>query len=769
MPHARHPNRATRGPRVSLLSACLLLAFELQAQQAPPVAAPDGSGDAVTLDQIVVRGEKTERSLQETAASVAVTTATRIEQENLQSVFDILNRTANVAQMYGDRGFTIRGIANEAGAPNPLATIYVDGAALPSQVSDAGPTDLWDIAQVEVLRGPQSTIQGENALAGAIVLRTQDPTMDWSGRARVQLSDPSDRRLGFAGGGPLIADELAFRVAVEDRSFDGFIDNVTRGVAEDERESTMARAKLLWTPAALDGLTARLTYTRDDRNGPYMYAYARNDVADYFDNRVNTSDHPSHSDALSQIATLEIDYAMTGPWSLSAVSAWSDTDMRRSYDTDLSERDEAHGDTDEQYDTLSQEFRLHYRGERLQGLAGLYGSQREADNLSINRTNVETPVGTIAAVLQGAGLDPVSAGQIATLYAQALPVIPVDYNSDSESRSRNVALFTDFEYRLADRLSLLGGFRYDREAYRFAGTSTAAFAGSLPAPELFGPGLAPAIGGINQAVLGMVQQANSVTPENTREFTAFLPKFGARYDWSDDVSTSFVIQRGYRSGGSSFNIARGRNFAYDPEYTWNAELALRTRWLDDSLTVNANLYYIDWKDKQVLALFGLNDFDSHTVNAGRAHLYGFEVEASQRLGDNFDWYASLGYSRTRYDEFEAIVDAQLDDYSGSEFAYAPRWTFAVGGNLDFGDGWVANLNANHRSSVSPSTGANARRLSARTVVNGRFGYQTLDWSAYVFANNLLDEGYVQYAWSDNSPNVILGAPRVVGIGLEYWW
>lgn len=764
-----HPLRRAGWPRLSLLSACLLLACDLHARNAEPMADTDAAPDPVTLDQIIVRGEKTDRSLQDTAASVAVYTSVRIEQETLTNLFEVLNRTANVSQMYGDRGFTIRGIASEAGAPNPLATIYVDGAAMPSQVSDAGPTDLWDIAQVEVLRGPQSTIQGENALAGAIILRSEDPTMAWSGRARALLSDPSDRRVAFAVGGPLVNDELAFRIAAENRQFDGFIDNPTRGGPEDARESMMARAKLMWTPKALEGLTARLTYTRDDRQGPYMYAYSRNDVRDYYDHRVNTSDYPSSTDTLAQVATMEIDYALSDAWSLSAVTAWSDTEMTRSFDTDLTERPEAYGNTDEQYDTLSQEFRLHYRGERLRGLVGLYGSRRETENLGVNRTNVDTPLGTIAAVLQGVGLDAATANYVAGLYGQALPVIPVDYASDGHSRSRNLALFTDLELDLAERLALLGGFRYDKEQYRFGADATAEFVGTLPDPDAFGSGLAPAIAGINQAVLGMVAQAGNSAPEETRDFTAFLPKLGLRYEWNDGLSTAFVVQRGYRSGGSTFNIARGQNFGYDPEYTWNAELSLRSQWLDDTLTLNANAYYIDWKDKQVTAMFGINDYDYHTVNAGKAHLYGFELEASHRISTALDWYASLGYSRTRYDEFKTIADAQIDDYSGSEFAYAPRWTFSVGVNARWGEGWLANVNANHRSDVTPDIGSDARRLSARTVVNAKVGYELTDWSAYVFANNLFNEDYTQYAWSNSSPNVILGAPRVVGIGIEYHW
>ncbi|MBD9370633.1 TonB-dependent receptor [Xanthomonas sp. XNM01] len=747
---------------IAVLSS-LLLSSSVLAQ-----SAPDGA-DPATLDTVLVRGEKTERTLQETTTSVAVSTSQRIEQETLLTLYDVLNRTANVSQMYGDRGFTIRGIADEAGAPNPLATIYLDGAALPSHIADAGPTDLWDIAQVEILRGPQSTIQGENALAGAMVLRTEDPGMDWSGRARALLSDPSDRRIAFAGGGPLVADQLAFRVAVEDRSFDGFVYNPTRGAMEDARESTMARAKLLWTPAGIDGLTARLTFTRDDRAGPYMYTYARNDVPDYYRNRINTSDYPSRSDLLAKVATLEVDYAVSDAWSLGSVTSLTDVAITRSYDTDLTARPDAHGDTDEQFDTVSQELRLHYSGQRLRGLVGVYASQREMDRDQLNRTNVVTPVGTIAGVLQGAGLDAATAGFVARTYAQALPVIPVDYTATNRSRARNLALFADGEFALTDRLSLLGGFRQDREEYRFGAQATALFAGTLPDASAFGTALAPAITGINRAVLAMVQQANSLTPESTRRFDAFLPKLGLRQAWTDDVSTALVIQRGYRSGGSTFNIARGQNFAYDPEYTWNAELSLRSQWLDDTLTLNANLYYIDWEDKQVGALFGINEFDSHTVNAGKAHLYGFELEASHRIGTAFDWYGSVGYSRTRYDEFLAVAGAQVDDYAGSEFAYAPRWTFAIGGNLRWAEHWFANLNLNHRSRVSPDIGADAKWLPARTLLNGRFGYENLDWSAYVFGSNLLDEQYTQYAWSDGSPNVILGAPRVVGIGFEYRW
>lgn len=742
------------------------------AQAVPEVASTDEPSSATTLDAIVVTGEKANRDLQDTTSSVAVATAQRIEQENLLSLSDLINRTPNVTPMYGHRGFTIRGIADESGAANPLATTYLDGAALPSQASDIAPTDLWDIEQVELFRGPQSTIQGQNALAGAIILHSTDPTMDWSGRARALLSDPSDIRVAFAGGGPIVTDELAFRVSAERRDFDGYIHNPTRGTGEDAAESTSGRAKLLWTPRAIDGLAARLTLSHEDRDGPYMYSYVRSDLPDYPDRRINTSDYPNTSHALSKIATLALDYAIDDRWTLSSVSAWSDIRVQRSYDGDLRAVDESYGDRDGRYRGRSQELRLRFDGDRLSGLVGAYWSRRDTEDAGSNRVNIDTPLSTISAVLQGSGFPADAADAIASLYGQALPVIPVDYLSTAPTRSENRALFADGQWRLGERWALLAGARYDRERYTFSNFSQAAFAGTLPNPAAFGTEGTPmylAIAGINQAVLGLVAQASGGdSPPDTREFTAFLPKAGVRWSWAPDRSLALVVQRGYRSGGSSFNVARSSVYAYEPEYTWNYELALRTQWLDGRLGLNANVYYIDWKDKQVTAFFGLNSYDYHTVNAGRAHLYGFEAEGRYRVSPGFDLYGSLGYARTQYDQFETVLGASIENYAGREFVYAPRWTAAIGGNWRWENGLFANLNASFRDRVRFDVGSGGRSGRARTLVNAKAGYGNTDWSAYLFGSNLLDQDYVQYAWSDE-PNAVLGAPRVVGIGFEAYW
>lgn len=167
-----------------------------------PAAAELAAGP--TVEEIVVTGEKTERSLQETTASVSVVTARRLEQENIQKLSELFERTANVSEFYGSSGFTIRGMANQGvsgGGDAALATIYLDGAPMPQSITFGGPTEAWDIRQVEIFRGPQSTLQGLNALAGAVVMRSNDPTFEPEFRARALIADPQETGIAVAGGG----------------------------------------------------------------------------------------------------------------------------------------------------------------------------------------------------------------------------------------------------------------------------------------------------------------------------------------------------------------------------------------------------------------------------------------------------------------------------------------------------------------------------------------------------------------------------------------
>jgi len=750
------------------LFAVALPAVALAADEAAVADAPS------PLEEVVVTGEKSGRSLQDTPASVAVITAKRIDDEKIVGLFDVLDRTANVSQTYGPSGFTIRGINStgvSGGGSGALATVYVDGAPLPERHLNVSPIDMWDVAQVEVLRGPQSTLQGRNALAGAIVIRTQDPTFHWTGRARVQLTDADERIFSAAGGGAIIADQLAFRLSVEDRKSDGFIYNTTRQADEAPLDATTFRGKLLLTPDAIPGLRSRLVWTHDERDGGYIFTYGRTDIPDPYD-RLSNGDTPNTSKGKTDIVALENDYRLSERLTLNAVTSWNRVDTQRTYDGDNEPANISYGFQDEYDRTFSQEVRVNYAGERLSGLLGGYYAKRKRDYATASVTNVPTPVATLAGVLQGApfGLPAATAQAVAALYAQALPNISVDYDAATDETVTTYALFADGRFQITPQLSLLAGFRYDRETNDQFNTQTAAFAGTYPNPASFGAALAPVIGGLNQVVGLFVAQAGGAAPPSKRTFNAFLPKAGLKYDFNEDASLSLVVQRGYRSGGSSVNIARSAVVPYDPEYTWNYELALRSEWLDDTLVLNANAYYVRWTDQQVNVNLGLNLYDYQTENAGRSHLYGFEIESQYRPTAHFDAYASLGYSRTEFDDFEVDTGAATLDLAGTEFAYAPHWTWAVGANYRWDNGLSANVNANYRAKAFADTGANQSiyAIKSRIVVNAKFAYAYEAWELAVFGRNLFDEEYFQYN-NVSADRAIIGDPRVLGVSLEARW
>lgn len=755
-----------------LLSGVVLTAISIPAwaQQSAP-----NDGIATGPEEIIVTGEKSTRTLQETPTSIAVTTSDRIRNETLISIQDVYNRTANMGETYGAAGFTIRGIANNgvgAGGQADAASVYVDGAPISKWALYGGPTDMWDVQQVEVLRGPQSTIQGLNSLAGGVVIKTKDPTVEtWSGDARILWTEHQDRTFSAAIGGPIVKNELGIRLSVERRADRGIIENVTRGGYDDALKSLNVRGKIKWTPAVIPGLEAIASYNRVRRDGGYLYEYVRTDTPDFYHHRVSTGDQPSRGKIDSDIAVFHLSYPLAHYLKLSSVTSWNRSNVHSQVDSDGTAQDLQAIDNRYLYRTLTQELRLNYDSERLTGLIGAWYYRRTGQITQNSRVNIATPTATISALLQANGATAMQAQTISTAYAAQLPVIPVLYNANQPERVETMALFGDARFKVTDRLTLIGGGRFDHERNRYAAETVATFNGTLPSVNFLGASYASIIGLINQGVLGLVDDASSPLASNGRTFNAFLPKMGVSMEWTPALTTAFTVQRAYRSGGSSQNPARAELVPYDPEYSWNYEGSLRSRWFDGTLTLNANVFYMQWKKQQVTAYFGLNTYDYNTVNAAGSHLYGFEVEANARVTHAIDVYASIGHVRTRFDDFDLPTGATSSaNLKGSQFPYAPKWTLAGGANARFGRGFTANLNANYRSAVFTAVGQDQAQylVGPRTVVNGRLGYETGNWQLFLFARNLFAEKYEQYEY-DAAHQAILGEPRTFGIGAGVHW
>ena len=188
----------------------------------------DAQGNEV--EEIIVSGEKIDRSLQDTASSVAVFTATQIEQSAIYDLQEVFDRIANVNSATGGEGFSIRGINdNNVGSTgtSSLSSLHIDGAFISRNGILGGQKDLWDVSQIEVFRGPQSTNQGRNSLAGAIFIRSNDPTYGPDGQYRAAFGSDGTRALSVAYGNAIIEDKLAFRFSIDNQETDGVINNLT--------------------------------------------------------------------------------------------------------------------------------------------------------------------------------------------------------------------------------------------------------------------------------------------------------------------------------------------------------------------------------------------------------------------------------------------------------------------------------------------------------------------------------------------------------------
>ncbi|MBX3484965.1 TonB-dependent receptor [Phenylobacterium sp.] len=736
-----------------------LFAALLMASAAPAaLAAEAGAGDAATaptLEEIVVTGEKAARSIQDTPTSVAVVTTKDIADQNLIDVYDLIDRTANLNSTFGKQGFTIRGIANAnvtGVGTGDLATVYLDGSPLPRAAVSSGPLDLWDLAQVEILRGPQSTLQGRNALAGAIVLKTADPTYAWTGKARVILTNQDeDRRFAAAVGGPLVADQVAFRLAAEHARADGLIENPTRN--DDRagfRDSDSIRAKLLFTPSDLPGLRVVAAYLHDEHSNGAVYSFA--DVPDPWDDRTVLGNRDTEDRARSDIATFDASYRLSPAFTLASVTTWSHIRNSTVYDGDNLAADDAYGDFVQDQKIFSEELRANFDKGPLSGLVGAYYSHLD------NRKDRSHSVFSLSPV-DDLGL-PAAVGAFypARLY--------IDTSQFYPQTVETAAVFGDATWRVAPRVKLHAGFRYDYEHQVRANENTVVLVTPLPDPAAFGP-LGPTVAGINGLILAQAAAANASSPAARTSFEAFLPKAGVTVEVAEDVSVSGTIQRGYRSGGSGVNPGRGALYTYRPEYTWNYELALRSLWLDRRLSLNANAFYVDWKDQQVNVQLSGNIYDYETQNAGSSRVYGFEVESRFQATGELSVYGSVGYANTRFKDF-AVTGAVVDDLSGHEFASAPRWTLAAGGTWASEAGWFANLNASYRSAAYQEVIDQSRRqLKDRMLVNAKVGWRRDGYGVYLTGRNLLDTRYFDYSYLNiTRQQALYGPPRTFGVQLE---
>ena len=695
----------------------------------PSAQAGESEGDLVAgtivLDTITVSGEKVDRSLQQTYTAVTVVGEQQVkdfEIPNVRQAIDYAPNSFASSSSRGENGIVIRGMNSEgvtvAGNDSPVISYIVDGASLNGDATRRGVRSLWDVESVEILRGPQSALQGRNALAGAVVINTKDPTMYWEGAVEGMVGTDEMRSGAFMLSGPLVPGQLAFRVAghmhrseKDIRVIDGSGTNdPTLGpLVEDEFSSF--RGKLLFTPDSLPGYRALLAinYGEDKPSintvsGPDFFARTFNydPLASALEFRTGKVLMP----------TADISYEFRPGWIVRSVSAYtaSETEIFTPQSSQFI-RDETRKGRD-----FTQDLRLEITdpASRMSGVVGLsYGHfKNDAD-------------GTIF-------VPPI----LGTTPLQDLTRI---------TKNTSVAAYADLRYRLTDRWSLLAGGRIGRDTVHNRGQASGVDPDfSFPYAYMF---------------------------DAKRSYNVVLPKIGLSFELTPTQTIAFTRSEGFRGGYTEIVTATGEINEVKPEYLTAYELAYRSSWLDDRLQFNSNFFWYDYQDQQVVVdnlvphpIGGPDINVGITKNAGKSHLYGAEFEARWRATEALTVFAGLGLLKTKFDS----LVTSTGDFSGNEFPEAPTVTFNAGAIYKHASGWFASADVRYTDgyySVRDIANTPIRWVHDYVVANAALGFEARNFMAVVFVKNLFDKQYLT-SISTGATEASIGEGRTFGAKLN---
>ena len=723
------------------------------------------SATPVQLETVTVKGEKLGRSLSETTTSVSVFSGKNIADMGDDTLSELLRRAANTTANE-EGNISIRGVS-QAGAGGgvgaPLISVQLDGVTLDRTAQQGALDELFDVDQVEVLRGAQSTSQGRNALAGAVVINTREPTRDWDLRTRIERGGRDLRSIAVAGGGPL-SESIGFRLAGSFDNNDGFITHQPDGNPDFARtQKSLVRGKLGYAPqgGAFDSLLT-LSADRNDGQPDYNMESGESGSDPAQRRRVQIND-PSRDLTRSGTASLRNRYRINERFALTAITAHLRTqqDYVRDYDGLAEDGGTnlvlAHGRN------VSQELRLNVSDwGAFTGVVGVYGGLFKDDNTFFsNDVFVDANYALGSCVDTPAGCIPVSVPVAGELLG-----VELDFVTTSNREARNIAGFAEFDIRLPWQLTASLGLRYDTESLDTL-TNSATTRGDArvrtPAGVNETAPLAPALleqlPGIN--VLPVLLQVPGVLPNTNGEqrastrYSALLPKIGLRWAFAPQWSVFAGYTEGYRAGGVDVDTQTSEALPYKPEYTRNVEMGVRgdfARW-----DFAVNVFHTRWRDQQVPVLRG---FFFVNQNAANSKLSGAELSLGWRLLPTLRTQASLGLVQTEFIEYIAAGS----DFSGNQFIFAPRHTVSVGGvwrPRALVPGMMVALNLSHRGKAftSPANAADERSES-RTLLDGRIGYERGFFRGYLFGKNLTDNDRVTETYQFR--NGYAGAPTPRG-------
>lgn len=622
------------------------------AMEAPPQQ--EGLGD------IVVTAEKRATSLQKTAISITALNGDALQKAQVRTLTEIksLVPAMQMGETDGYAQITIRGIgiANFVPGADSAAALNMNDVYVSRPIAQL--TGLYDIASLEALRGPQGTLFGRNATAGAINITTARPTSTWSGYGRVTVGNYSAVNVEGAVGGPVAGDILKVRIAGFIDKHSGYGRNLSTGNPVADKDARGVRGTLVFQPSPDFKATVIGEYYKESDNGAALHYMGAAGLI----NLPGTSGLPILSIQQGgfvttdrQDTTTKLDSkfrlrtsTVTGilEWTHDHFGIKSITgyrDQNSFTQSPLDDGSTANGFfiAGEPAHQFSEELQFHYDTSRLHATAGLYYfKEKDQGKPSVSPF--------LYSALQGFfGLPPIAPQN--------------DYYVDfveigGTLRTTAKAAFGQVSYEILDGLTLTAGVRYSKEDKHVAlNNGFSLFAPWTPATPQ------PPVNYINST-----------------SFKSTTPKFGIQYQITPRTMLYATYSKGFKSGG--FDITQPAP-PFKPEKLTDYEAGIKTTLLDNRLRLDLGGFYYDYTNLQVAQVIGTTII---TTNAATARIYGGEAEVTYAPTSDLTFDLSASYLHARYRNYIGPTTVQTGlvtpygigvvDFSGRALNNAPNFS-----------------------------------------------------------------------------------------------
>ena len=766
--------------------------------------------DLLKLDELVVTARNREELLQGVPLAVSAYTGRDLESREIGTTDQLGYITPNVtfnnsgalagskaaAQVY------VRGVGQRDYLPvtDPGVAVYIDGIYMPRTLGMV--LDLIDVERVEILRGPQGTLFGRNALGGAVSVHSRRPDAEARKSIRVQLGDDRMTNLTASANGAL-GDGLFGSVMLALRKRDGYVTRIHDGLDMGDDNGLAARSVIVWRPLETVEIFATADYSRKRENGAPAVNGGVNDrqALATFGNgalpsctaiRVNLNfpgsgpptfpppgqgaggadgcygpdsfageyisegTFPVFSDVDSWGASTRVSWLLSESVMLRSLTGYRGLSMLTSRDADNTPANILQNENAVESNQLSQELQLSGvgLGERMHWQTGLY-LVRE---LGFSGTDLTLPTGSF------------------------------DSNWDLDFSS--MAGFAQATTDVTTAISLTVGARYtrDRKTVR---------------PDVYARGDAshgrrsiheatwPLAAGIYRAATGPLEAGDRLLPNKdfTNSFDALTAMANLAYRFSENMMAYVGFAQGYKSGGFDARVptpppgydANSPDAAptdYEPETVNSYEIGLKSSTSDGRLKLNLALFRADYEDLQVIIRESINPI---TVNGGSADLQGAELEAAWRPAGGWSIVASLGVLSAEYESLSStVLESNTPVLPGHRLAKTPRSNYSLGLGKTFHAlglpvtpriDWSYTASQYHDTVNTPQLFQEGYHLlhAAISVASADGGWEVV--SAF---RNLTDERYLltgTSAWGTAAAYIeqVYGRPFEWSISLKRHW